>query len=251
MEKITKKRNFMKADFTELSKIKTDQQKGLPQPPLEKEVETEKKLINLIPIEKITIPNNDLIKCISNRKSIRQFKDEAITLEELSFLLWASQGVREVIVRNDHAYATLRNVPSGGARHAFETYLVINNVEGLEMGIYRYIATKHKLLLIKKSDKLREKISTAALDQKFCGDSGVVFIWSAIAYRCEWRYSISSAKIMLVDSGHVCQNLYLGCEALGLGTCAIGAYNQQLVDEIIGVDGDEEFTIYLSPVGRY
>lgn len=251
MDEIKRRRNFMKANFNDLDTIETDQEKGLPQPLLEKEVVEGAEIIDLIPIDEIKIKNNDFMQCITKRRSRRQFKNKPLTLEQLSFLLWVSQGVKEVIERNDRAYATLRTVPSAGARHAFETYLIVHNVENLEPGLYRYCAVKHKLEVIKKGINLRETVSKAVFDQSFAGDSSVVFAWSAIVYRSEWRYLLTSHKVMLLDSGHVCQNLYLGCEAMGLGTCAIGAYDQKLMDSLLGIDGEEEFTVYLSPVGHY
>ena len=71
-----------------------------------------------------------------------------------------------------------------------------------------------------------------------------------MAARTEWRYAEASYKVIALDAGHVCQNLYLACEAIGAGTCAIAAYNQALADELLGIDGDEEFTVYLAPVGK-
>jgi SagB-type dehydrogenase family enzyme len=81
-------------------------------------------------------------------------------------------------------------------------------------------------------------------------ESAAVFIWTAVPYRTEWRYSALSAKIIAQDSGHLCQNLYLACEAIGAGTCAIGAYDQNRMDPILGVDGEEEFTVYVAPAGK-
>ena len=90
----------------------------------------------------------------------------------------------------------------------------------------------------------------ACLGQVFCANSAVVFIWTAIPYRSEWRYSIIAHKMIAIDSGHVCQNLYLACGSIRAGTCGIGAYNHTKVDALLGVDGEEEFTVYLAPVGR-
>ena len=157
MDKIELGRKFMNSNLPDMRDITTDQQNKLPQPPLEKSYEG-KELIKLVPVDEISVKNNNLIDCIKTRKSVRQFSDKPITQEELSFLLWASQGVREVIVRNDHAYATLRTVPSGGARHPFETYLSIHNVEGFEPGIYRYIATKHAVVFEHSYDNLQANV---------------------------------------------------------------------------------------------
>jgi SagB-type dehydrogenase family enzyme len=109
---------------------------------------------------------------------------------------------------------------------------------------------EHSLCLIRETDDLARPITEATLGQDFVGSAPVVFIWSCVPYRGEWRYHIAAHKIMLLDAGHLCQNLYLGCEAIGCGTCAIAAYDQRLMDALVGVDGDEEFVVYLAPVGR-
>lgn len=251
MNKIDNNRNFMKSNYEEMKNIESDQMKDLPQPPLQKEFDKDSEIIDLIPIAKIKIKNENLIQNIENRKSHRQYKDEPLTLEELSFLLWASQGVKSVYERNNKSYATLRTVPSGGARHPFETYLLINNVTELKRGLYRYLAIEHKLMFIGELENQSEKIIDATLGQKFTGKAAAVFIWSCIAYRGEWRYNIAAHKAMLLDAGHICQNLYLACEGIKAGTCAIAAYDQEKVDKIIDVDGENEFSVYLSPVGKY
>ncbi|HHE37542.1 MAG TPA: SagB/ThcOx family dehydrogenase [Candidatus Cloacimonetes bacterium] len=247
---LEKYRNFMKSNFAELHKIKTDQNKGLEQPELEKKHDAEDRLIELISFDKIQISNNDFWNCLNNRISRREYTNEPLTLEELSFLLWSTQGVKEIIKRFDKAYATLRTVPSAGARHAFETYLLINNVENLQPGIYRYLASSHKLLFLFYENDFKHKINEATFGQIFTGKSAVVFIWSAVPYRAEWRYSISAHKSMLLDAGHVCQNLYLACEAIKVGTCAIAAYDQEKMDDLLKLDGKDEFVVYLAPVGK-
>ena len=139
--------------------------------------------------------------------------------------------------------------PSGGARHPFETYLLVNRVEGIDPGLYRYLPLEHKVYLVDADTELAERVNEACYGQ-YVKDSAVVFIWTVIPYRTEWRYSILSPKIIAQDSGHLCQNLYLASEAIGGGTCAIGAYDQDRIDPILGVDGEKEFTIYMAPVGK-
>ena len=90
----------------------------------------------------------------------------------------------------------------------------------------------------------------AAHGQEFPGNCAVVFIWTAIPYRTEWRYHTASHKLVLLDAGHVCQNLYLACEGISAGTCAIAAYDQEKTDALIGVDGIDEYSIYMAPVGK-
>jgi SagB-type dehydrogenase family enzyme len=165
-------------------------------------------------------------------------------------LLWATQGASRVVEGpGGRIVRTLRTAPSGGARHPFETYLLVNRVEGLDPGLYRYLPLDHKLVLLSTSADLTDRVHEASRRQ-FVKESAVTFIWTAIPYRTEWRYAMLSPKIIAQDSGHLCQNLYLASEAIGAGTCAIGAYDQAKIDPILGVDGEEEFTIYMAPVGR-
>jgi len=123
-------------------------------------------------------------------------------------------------------------------------------VVGIEPGIYRYLPLDHKLCFLKPDNNLFEKINNACDKQSFIGKGAVVFIWTAVPYRSEWRYSFVAHKMIAIEAGHVCQNLYLSCEAIGAGTCAIGDYNNKKIDKIIGVDGTDEFVIYLAPVGK-
>ena len=99
-------------------------------------------------------------------------------------------------------------------------------------------------------DDLEDKVTEAARGQSFVGGCAATFIWTTIPYRMEWRYAEASYKVIALDAGHVCQNLYLACEAVDAGTCAIGAYDQDLMDSLIEVDGEDEFTVYVAPVGK-
>ena len=144
----------------------------------------------------------------------------------------------------------LRTVPSAGAKSPFETYLVINRVDGIDPGLYRYISFSHKLLFVKKIKDAERKIGELAYDQMFVGKGAVIFCWVAIPYRTEWRYTILAHKFIAVDLGHVCENLYLACEAINLGTVAIGYYEQKKFDELLGLDGEEELVVLIAPVGK-
>jgi SagB-type dehydrogenase family enzyme len=93
-------------------------------------------------------------------------------------------------------------------------------------------------------------VKEACLGKDFCAKAPVLFIWTAIPYRTEWRFGPVSPKLIAQDSGHICQNLYLAAEAIGCGTCAIAAYHQHKIDDLIGVDGVEEFVMYMAPVGK-
>jgi SagB-type dehydrogenase family enzyme len=141
-------------------------------------------------------------------------------------------------------------VPSAGCRHSFETYLLIFNVAGLDVGIYRYLPIDNSLLFESSQNGLSKKITDASFGQSFIGRAAVVFVWTTIPYRMEWRYDIAAHRVIAIDAGHVCQNLYLACEAIDSGTCAIAAFDQEKMDQLINVDGKDEFVIYLAPVGK-
>jgi SagB-type dehydrogenase family enzyme len=226
---------------------RTNQGEGVPAPPLEKPFAPGSTRIELVAAGHWQrVGRVDLESAVRSRRSRRSFKSQPLTLEELSFLLWATQGIRQ---RLDSGTA-LRTVPSAGARHALETYLCVFHVEGLAAGFYRYLPVEHQLLFEFAEEQASKKLIEASLGQAFVGRSAVTFIWTAIPYRMEWRYDLAAHKVIAIDAGHVCQNLYLTCEAIGAGTCAVAAYHQELMDRLLRVDGSDEFVIYLAPVGK-
>ena len=248
MDTMKKQREFLKAyRWDRFADEQTGQRRNEPPPPVQELYPDDAALIDLVAPEDLQVGKAPLIEVIRSRMSHRAYTDESLTLEELSFLLWATQGVREV--SGDGKY-TRRMVPSGGSRHSFETYLFVDRVEGLERGLYRYLPIEHKLLFIRKVNDLSEKVSEGCRGQKFVGNAAVVFVWTTIPYRAEWRYGLVAHKMIAMDSGHVCQNLYLACGAIGAGTCAVDAYSQDKMDALVGVDGEDEFVVYVAPVGK-
>jgi len=225
----------------------TGQARGEPPPPIEKPVPEGAIRIDLTPKDRWTgIRPVDLVSAIAERRSHRTFTSDPLTLDELSYLLWATQGIRG----RPNESTAYRTVPSAGCRHALETYLCVLRVDGLKTGIYRYLPVEHQLLLVALEPALAEKIAAATFQQTFIGRSSVTFVWTTIPYRMEWRYHTAAHKVIALDTGHVCQNLYLSCSAIGAGTCAVAAYHQEMMDRLLGVDGNDEFTLYLAPVGK-
>ena len=225
----------------------TDQSAGIPPPPIEKGCSAGAARIDLIHPNKFgALLRVDLLSAMANRRSRRKFSKTPLTIEELSFLLWATQGVR----KQAGAGPVRRTVPSAGNRHALETYLCVLNVEGLDKGLYRYLPLEHQLVAEYRDEGAAKKIGPATLGQNWISSAAVVFIWAAIPYRMEWRYGLVAHKAICLDAGHVCQNLYLACEAISAGTCAVAAYDQELMDQLLRVDGKDEFVMYLAPVGK-
>ena len=140
------KREFLKANqWSNFNHIRSDQQKGLPRPELQKPIPADAVLVYLVPPEAFAIGSAFTIDVIRERKSHRRFTAEPLTIGELSFLLWATQGVRGKVVSDGITYV-MRNVPSGGNRHPIETYLSVHRVEGVRPGLYRYLPVDHKLV---------------------------------------------------------------------------------------------------------
>lgn len=241
-------RNFMKSDFAESVHQISDQAKKVPYPPLQKDLpEGEFQLIDLPEPEAGILNKVEFDQLLRDRQSWRKYTTDPISLEELSYLLFSSQGV---LAEVGQGYASRRTVPSAGARHPYETYLAVNRVQGLEPGVYLYRPFGHQLAFLEGSENLPDLLTEANLGQKFVGNSAVCFAWACIPYRAEWRYMEHAHKNMLLDAGHICQNLYLAVEALGLGTCAVGAYDQAAMDAIFELDGVDEYVVYLAPVGK-
>ncbi len=241
-------RNFLKDSIRRSVDFRqTDQGRGLAPPPLQKPFDGTATRIDLVPTGKWKIIGEvNLVDVIRRRRSRRSFSALPLSLDELSFLLWATQGITRKLDEG-HAF---RTVPSAGCRHAFETYLCVLRVEGIERGFYRYLPLEHQLLPEFAEDRMAEKMVAAVFGQPYPGDAAVTFIWTVIPYRMEWRYGPASYKVIALDAGHVCQNLYLACEAIGAGTCAIAAYDQGAMDRLLRIDGEDEFTVYLAPVGK-
>lgn len=252
-------RDYLRCDhWQNLDDFETDQSLEKPRPEVQKPYPEDAELIDLVHPDDLTSGGAPLKDVVANRKSHRLYTDEPISIEELSFMLWATQGIRETISFDEIKYY-FRMIPSGGNRHALETYLSIHNVTSLDPGLYRYLPLEHKLLLIRKDSKIAEQVNQATFDQTssndgqdyyFVRDSAVTFIWSTIPYRMEWRYHLAAHKLIAIEAGHACQNLYLTCGAVGAGTCAIGAFDRSEMDEVLGLDGENEFSLYAASVGK-
>lgn len=226
---------------------RTPQARGAPPPPLEKEPAAGVRRVRLPALAQCRsrLPALDTVCAMERRRSRREFSAASLPFEQLSFLLWATQGVARVLGPG----TALRTVPSAGARHALETYLSVHRVDGLAPGLYYYRPVEHELVEERAGAGDPPRLAEACFGQGFAGTAAVTFIWTTVPARMEWRYGPASYKVIALDAGHVCQNLYLACEVINAGTCAIAAYDQEAMDAFLGVDGHDEFTVYVAPVG--
>ena len=243
---VSESRAYLKANWHDFKNVESDQSRGTPMPDPQKKVPEDTTFIDLPPESSFAhgkIGAMEVRQAIAERRSRRRYSNESISMTELSYLLWATQGVRKTTPGSSY-----RTVPSAGARHSFETYVYLDRIDNIERGLYRYLPFEHKLCLLSGDAELADHIDEGLFSQRW--NSAATFIWTAIPYRMEWRYSVVAHKLIALDAGHVCQNLYIACESIGCGMCAIGAYNQEKIDSVIGVDGTDEFTVYAAPVGK-
>jgi len=252
MNEIKKNRMFMHCPSFKGSMAKSDQQNGVVHPTYE----------NHITGDFIELPTfDDAVTCpsyldlLDGRRSERVYTDTAMTQEQLAFMLWSAQGIQST--RGKGGVSTFRPVPSGGARHPFELYIVVKNVEGLDPGLYHYIPTEHigeKKVIIERLGPLFDDYETnmnqLLVGQKWAVKAPVFLFISCIPYRAEWRYSDAAHRVMLIDLGHVGQNLMLSATALGLGSCCLAAYDQKLCDDVFSFNGIDEYTVYILTLGK-
>ncbi|MFW9972805.1 MAG: SagB/ThcOx family dehydrogenase [Candidatus Odinarchaeota archaeon] len=181
---------------------------------------------------------------VLNRQSIRNFKNEPITISQLSLLLFGMTGLTRIFPQ-----IAFRTVPSAGGLYPIEVYPIINNVKNLDQGVYHYNISKHLLELLKIGD-FREEIALGCLDQQMAFNSAINFVWTAIIGRSKWKYLQRCYRYIYIDAGHIGQNFYLIAEALGLGACTIGAIYDDELNDLLGIDGIHETAIYVGVLGK-
>ena len=242
--------NSIGKEFVEKTKYRnlepSLQSQGVPLPPLQTPAPGSAKLIDLPAGNAFDMGLLDFKSLVEHRETLRKYADSPLSLAELAFLLWGTQGVKSVTEKP----VSKRTVPSAGSRHAFETYLLINRVEGLEPGLYRYLALEHKLAKLVAPEDINAVLTEACLNQPHVKNSAVTFLWVAVSLRMTWRYCQRGYRYMYLDAGHVCQNLYLLAESIRCGVCAIAAYDDDLVNQALELDGEEQFAIYIATLGR-
>jgi SagB-type dehydrogenase family enzyme len=180
---------------------------------------------------------------IESRASLRQYADASLSFSELSYILWETARVKRTFKS-----AVFRTIPTGGATNAMETYVFVNGVEGIEKGLYLYLQNKHQLALIDADSSLEDRVNQA-LYQQLRGAQMVLF-FTAVPYRSEYKYSFAAHKMIAMEAGHAGQNASLSAEVIDCGACCLAAYNQDLCDLLLQVDGEQEFTTYAITIGK-
>lgn len=198
--------------------------------------------------ERISLPDPrgyqglSLEETVQTRRSVRDYSAGPLSLEELSRLLHAAQGITD-------PRRGFRAAPSAGALYPIETYAVVNDVAGLVPGLYHYAVTDHALEQLRVGN-LRREIVVAGIGQEMLGQAQVCLVLSAIFQRTRWRYRERTYRYVLLEAGHIGQNLYLAATSMGLGACAVGAFLDDGVNDLLRLDGEQEEALYIISVGK-
>ncbi len=177
-------------------------------------------------------------EAIAGRRSRRSYQDEELTLEEVSQLLWAAQGITKGVNRA---------APSAGGTYPLELFLVVGKVEGMNPGVYRYLPGENSLVREKEGD-IRNDLAVAALGQNFIAEAPVDIVFTAIYERTTQVYGERGIMYVHMEAGHAAENVYLECESLGLGTVVVGAFHDDQVKKVL--DLEKGVPLYIMPVGK-
>jgi SagB-type dehydrogenase family enzyme len=180
-------------------------------------------------------------EALLKRRSVREYARDSLSLDEVSQLLWAAQGVSFPEER-------LRTAPSAGALYPLEVYLVVGRVQGVAEGVYRYECHSHELTSVGNRD-VRANLSQAALDQACIKEAAALLVFSAVHRRTTTKYGLRGERYVHMEVGHAAQNVYLQAVSLNLGTVVVGAFRDNEVKEIMNM-GEEESPMCIMPVGR-
>ncbi len=186
----------------------------------------------------------NLWQILSKRRSRRDYDQQAaLSLEQLGLILWAAQGLT---AQKGPYY--LRNAPSAGALYPIETYVCVERVNGLEPGVYHLNCKDFCLESVSPGSKA-EELGQAAIDQNFCAQAALTFIWTALFRRNMVKYGHRGTRYMLLDAGHIAQNTALALTAQGLCGCPVAAFYDDRLNTLLGLDGQEESALYMMSAG--
>lgn len=177
----------------------------------------------------------------AQRRSRRRYGNAPMPSEKLFQMLWASQGITGS--RGERA------APSAGALYPVQTYVTVHSVQGLDAGLYRWNAPDERLVLLERDERIGDRVAAAALEQSFIAQASVCFIWTAVPERAAWKYRDRALRYFYLDAGHICQAVYMSAAALGCGACAVGAFYDDMMNDIVCANGRDEFVIYACAAG--
>ena len=196
--------------------------------------------------ELITLPQpildskTSIEAALQERRSIRDYTPESLSISEISQLLWAAQGITRP--------GGFRTAPSAGALYPLEVYLVSGQVNDLAAGVYRYLPEEHSLDLVLTGD-IRKDLSAAALGQDAIRNAPAVIVIAGVFERTTVKYGNRGIQYVHMEVGSAAENVYLQAESLGLGTVFIGAFQDDQVSQLLNLDRQEQ-PLCIMPVGK-
>ncbi|MDO9534062.1 MAG: SagB/ThcOx family dehydrogenase [Bacillota bacterium] len=200
-------------------------------------------------LKRVKLPEPDmeggapLFQLLKSRRSVRSFAPRALDAKILSQMLWAALGISL-----DAGQYQFRTAPSAGALYPVEMYILVNRVTGINPGIYYYDVQNHMLILLREGEFGRD-MARAALGQGIIEKAPAVLIWSALVRRGMWKYEQRAYRYFYLDAGHIAQNAALAAVSLGMGSCQIGAFFDDEVNELLQLDGEKETALYMTAFG--
>lgn len=215
-------------------------------PPLDKEYKDSEKIV--LPKDYLNLPFT-LDRILKARASKRDYTGEALTLQELSTLLFFSYGVRRYIPAYNVLKFPFRMSPSAGGLQSIELYIVVNKVENIKKGIYHYNPFEHFIELIYEGN-FRRKMVNMCITQEFIYNSSIIIILTSMMNRLLWKYKIRAYRYAHMDVGFVAENVYLVSTAMKLGACAIAGFYDDEINDLLSIDGTNEFAILLVTIGK-
>lgn len=235
--------NALRSDFL-FNKL-SDKDLGVTKPSFYKDDLEYIKEVKLPKEKDLKFEDVNFLDVIKKRRSCRAYEEKHITKRELSYILKHTAGVEKT-----SGSAIFKPVPSGGACHPLDVYIAVINVLDMEKGIYYYHPERHSLQQIKKIEFIRDELVQACNNQSFVKNAGILYIIASNTYRTSWKYQEMSEKLILLDAGHLGDHLMLVGESIGLGSCPIASYDQELIDSLLDLDGEKELVNYIFPMGK-
>ena len=218
----------------------------VPEPPHELPLKEGQVVIKLPNPKRFKVPDMPVREAIESWEPAGFFSRSSITLKELSYLLWCTQGFRKIVAETFQ----LRNVPSSGSRYPLETYFVASDVEGLETGLYRYLPRSNSIVAERLDSDLTLEMSTASLNFKIMTRAAITFLWVAVPYRSVWALGNRGYRSALIEAGHTCQNLILAAAGLGYSVFATDMFHDDLIARLADLDPETQWPVYLAAVGK-
>lgn len=215
------------------------------EPPHELPIRDGQTKIKLPSPKKFKVPDVSVRKAIEGYEPVGFFSRSSITLKDLSYILWCTQGFKKIVSET----IELRNIPSSGSRYPLETYFVASDVEGLEPGLYRFLPQSHSIVAERVDPDIILEMSTASMNFKIMTRAAVTFLWVAIPYRSVWALGNRGYRSCFIEAGHTCQNLIMAAANLGYEVFPTDMFHDDLVVKLIGLDAETQWPVYLAAVG--